>query len=210
MLKNLFVLAAFAVVSAAAQADDGGIAVINVLGVSPGTNPKAQVQIYGGSTKALYNVLPQTSVQEVHIRNIAFASSAYVVSVVCFQEYQRPTTGETREDYMCEFNVNDRKSADIDGDDTPILKFDDYVFFTPYALKTADLSVLGVNPIGLNAGQGFAWYGAEAEMFATMIPSTLTFTSGTHRVVLNCSKNYVRPTTGEQRSDYMCQLGLAK
>lgn len=144
-----------------------------------------------------------------YARDVAFASANYVVALYCYQDYTRPSNGVQMHDYMCTFKVTDRKSADISDGETDLQPVDGKSF-TPYTLDTNVVSVTGVNPGNLKVGQGFAWYGKNAQLFGQVIPGTLAFVSPSHTVTLTCTQYYKRPSTGELRSDYMCEVRLTQ
>lgn len=202
-MKNLILFAAL-ILGSLVHADDGGIAVIDVLGVSPTTVINSTVKVYGGDAKALYEVLPVTAIPQIIAKSIAIASPSYVISINCYQDYERPTTGEARSDFMCEFNVNTRKGSHIDEDEVDKWKAE-ASSFTPYSRKSSDLAVLGIDPGTAPLSKPlYQFYGKNAEMLAKVLPFFLGFQSKVYRFNQTCQQNYKRPTTGEMRSDYMC------
>jgi hypothetical protein len=199
------VLAALSAFSIQAFANDGGIAVVDVLGVAPAAPLNTEITVYGNQLEKFYNVLPVTFVYPEQYKSLYFASPKYAASVFCKQEYERPTTGETRTDYMCTFKAETREDAGVDNEDNNPFPVE-ASSFTAFS-GSSNLSVLGVAP-GIASGNVFSFYGGQAKYLAQRIPSALKFSSGKYRVTLACQKNYKRPTTGELRSDYMCTLSV--
>lgn len=200
-----FLLLSLTAFSLQAFANDGGIAVVDVLGVAPVAPLNTEVTVYGKQLEKFYNVLPVSFVYPEQYKSIYFASAGYAVGINCQQEYVRPTTGETRTDYMCTFKTQTRADAGVDLEDNNPFPVEASNFF-PYS-GSSNLSVLGVAP-GISNGTVASFYGGQAKYLAERIPASLKFSSGKYRVTLGCVKNYKRPTTGEQRSDYMCTLSV--
>ncbi len=200
-----FLLAALSVFTLQAQANDGSIAVVEVLGVAPGAANGSAVSVYGGNTKHLYDVMPVTAIPQIKWKSLYFASPGYAASINCHEEYVRPSNGETRFDYMCTFAIDSRENSGVDWEDNNPWN-PDWSDFSAFSGSSA-ISVLGVAP-GPVTGQMFAFYGGDAERLAANLPAKVTFSSPKYRVTLACQQNYKRPTTGEWRSDYMCSLNV--
>ncbi|MGE0527553.1 MAG: hypothetical protein AB7G93_12640 [Bdellovibrionales bacterium] len=191
-----------------AFANDGGIAVIDVLGVMPGpARDQAEVKIYGGDVKALFDSLPSTSVGD-YGKSLAIASRNNVVQILCTQEYDRPTTGQSRSDYECRFSVVRRSRSGIDTGQIDIIR-PTLSSFTRYRAHN-EARVLGIDPGGMPMGEMFSFYGNEAWLWTRALPNRLTFVSGLYQVQIACQREYERPTTGEWRDDYMCTGFLAR
>ncbi len=200
-----FVLAAFAAFSMQAFANDGGIAVVDVLGVAPVAPLNTEITVYGNDLADFYNVLPTTFVFPEQFKSLYFASGKYAASVFCQKEYNRPTNGEPRNDYMCTFKAQTREDAEVDDEENNPFnpQASDFASFS----GSSNVSVLGVAP-AISNGTLFSFYGGQASYLAQRLPSSVKFTSGKYRVTLGCKKTYKRPTTGETRNDYMCTLSV--
>lgn len=187
-----------------AHANDSGYALIDVLGVAPATEiSKSDVKVYGGDTKALYDVLPVTSVG--NWKSLLLLSGQYAVSLNCSEEYDRPTNGEARKDYMCEFKVNTRKEADGWLEEVDKSYVNDSSM-TPYSGNHV-ARVLGIS--AQSTGEIFSFYGEQAGVLARQLPSPLKFQSAAYTATLACARNYHRPTNNELRNDYMCKLSVS-
>jgi hypothetical protein len=204
MLKLL--VAALSVFAIQAHANDGSIAVVDVLGIAPNAPNTSWIAAYGGNTKRLYDVLPVTAIPEIKWKSLFFASPSYAVTINCHEEYQRPTTGETRYDYMCSFHIDSRENSGVDWEENNPWYASPDDFFS--YVGSSSITALGVYPGPVKNGKFFSFYGGNAQYFAERIPSALTFSSPKYRLKLACQKDYQRPTTGEWRSDYMCTVSV--
>lgn len=203
-LTSKFLGFVFLAATVQAHANDGSIAVVDVLGVAPGASGlNSEAKFYGGDTKAFADTLPVTDV--LGGKSVAFASPKLAVSVYCGREYDRPTNGEKRTDWMCTFRVTDRKGAYIDGPDEAgdVWKAESGSFQAFAGNATS--RVLGIGPAPTN-GLLASFYGGNAFYFAEKVPSRLNFDSASYRISLTCSRTYRRPTNGESRSDFKCDV----
>jgi hypothetical protein len=210
-MKAFFLIATL-LLSLSAQANDGFFAYVDVLGVNPKNilplaAQEKSVQVYGGDTAELAALLPYNSIHEASYMN--FVSKGWNVSIACPKYYYRPTNGEYRSDFMCEFSINRfsvQELMEIKGDS-------DYTQY--YDLPTGNslsgnYTALGINPNGVQKGTLFDIYGDDAYVLNEMINgSTLRFSSKAYTLKLSCQKEYQRPAGNmEFRDDYMCTLSL--
>ena len=184
-------------------ANDGGVPYIEVLGVDPkGHVEGASITVYGGSTYELARTLPQNRMSAYN-REIRFVSNSWLFDISCAGEYIRPTNGERRSDWACEFTLYKNRSGEAGGSTVP----NSY----PNRDGYKHAQVLGVNPKNLGMGQLFSIYGNDAYLFAQMLPQGgITLSSNVYWVHVGCVQNYVRPTTGEYRSDFKCSVDMGK
>jgi len=200
MFKWLSVLALFAGLQA--HANDGGIVLVDVLGIAPAQGiTKTEVKLYGKDTKRLAQVLPVTDVMGG--RSVHMASDKWVSYIYCQKQYERPTNGETRNDWMCTIGLEPRAGSivDMDEGDKTIAEASMFTDFSGSNSRKA----LGILP-SPERGLLFSVYGDRLNLLAERLPEVLTFNSPSYMVELNCGQNYERPTTGEVRNDYLCQL----
>ena len=199
MLKYALLALVF---SARAFANDSGIVMLEVQGIAPYQNlSKQEVKLYGKDTKALADVLPVTDV--VGGRSVHIVSAAWVASIYCQEEYERPTNGQTRRDWMCTLGIEPRAGSIIDNQD-----FDkaiaDASSFTAFSGSTAR-QALGIAPAERN-GYLFSAYGKNMELLATKLGENLTFSSSRYTVDFNCTQEYW--IDSERKNDYMCTIDV--
>ena len=139
-------------------------------------------------------------------RNVYFASEKWLASIYCQTEYDRPSNGEKRYDWMCFFSVVPRLGSEFDLEDTN-KTYADEESFTFFQSTPGDHDLLGIEPAPIR-GNLFKVYGNQLNLFAQQLPGPLVFQSALYRVEINCRENYLRPSNGEARSDHMCEFNL--
>lgn len=188
--------------SVQAFANDGGIVQLDVSGIAPAANvSKTEVKLYGKDTQLLAQVLPVTDVSGG--RSVHMVSNGWVTYIACQEEYVRPTTGLTRNDWMCTIGIEPRRDSIVDNGEIDKSMATPDMFF-PLG-GTGINSVLGVVP-SPERGRVFSVYGENLFMLAQGLPSVMSFDSENYRVSWGCQPNYRSPSSGEVRSDFMCSL----
>ncbi len=188
-----------------AHANDGGIAIVDVLGVAPAQGVShEEIKIYGGDTSALMKVMPISSVQK-DWRSLAFLSDLWAVLLDCGPDYNRPTDNSPRHDFMCTFSLRPRAEWQRDNNEEIV----DWQY--PAASKfftfngPVDRGVLGIVPASVS-GAVFSFYGEKARFFGQRLPPMLSFQSAGHFITITCRKTYNRSSNGELRHDWMCTV----
>lgn len=202
MFKFLSILVFFA--SFQAFANDGATAIVEVLGISPGPGitKKVETKFYGGQAEAFANVMPVSDVSGG--RSATFVSDLWIASLYCYKNYERPTNGETRSDWMCELQLLPKKGSWLDQQDGGDKFWPNSGDFNVFAGHSENV-VLGVVPPP-KSGHLFSFYGGNAGHFAAKMPAAVSFQSKAHQVTIACQQGYQRPTTGQWRNDYMCSV----
>lgn len=189
-------------VSFQAQANDSAIAIVEVLGVNPGANvSEVTTSFYGGQAKRFADVMPVSDV--VGGRSATFVSDLWVASFWCSKQYERPTNGQWRDDWMCTINLSTRNKSGVDGTDGDKFypNIGDFSTFN----SGSNNPVLGIVP-AKKSGHLFSFYGKNAGFFASRMPESVFFQSPRYDITITCNQHYERPTTGEWRNDYMCSV----
>ncbi len=200
MIKRITILI-LSLTATHVHAVNGDSAIVEVLGVAPSNNAQGKtIQVYGGQTRHLYEMLPDTGMGSYE-RKVTMLSRAWAVEFYCHREYERPTTGETRYDYMCEISLNRRSSVHQEGWEAYPEDFSAYYGNNPG-------QVLGINPGDADDGDFLSFYGGNTYILASSLPERLILRSRAYTLTFSCWQDYQRPTTGEWRSDYMCTVTL--
>lgn len=200
MLKFLSVLVLFSALQA--HANDSGLVLVDVLGIAPAAGvSKTEIKLYGKDTKRLAQVLPVTDV--VGGRSVHMVSERWVSYIYCAKQYERPTNGETRNDWMCTLGIEPREGSVVDMPDID-KSVADAGMFSNFP-GSANRQALGIVPGG-EYGLLFSIYGSRMNLLAERLPSVLTFSSAAYRVQISCDQAYYRPTNGELRNDWMCNV----
>lgn len=220
-MKALLMILLCVLALGSAKANDSATPYIEVLGVNPHANvANSSVKIYGGETQIFFEALPTTAPwYSDNFRLIQFHSGRWIASISCRKNYNRPTTGEFRNDHMCTFEIFTKTPyLDPDSDE---FDADSYKVSSQSlsSMSKTNLDILGVWPqnVKVPARSGdsevvYSFYGKQAEVVAKRVidKGGITMTSPSYKVSLSCKKNYIRPTNSHWMSDYMCSLGLAR
>lgn len=200
MLKFLSVLVLFSALQA--HANDSGLVLVDVLGIAPASGvTRTEVKLYGKDTKRLAQVLPVTDV--VGGRSVHFVSEHWVSYIYCSKSYERPTNGEMRNDWMCTLGIEPRAGSVVDNPDIDKAIAEAGMFNT--FSGSHNRKALGIVPAD-TYGLLFSIYGARMNLVAERLPDTLTFSSNAYKIRLSCDEAYYRPTNGELRNDWMCNV----
>lgn len=207
---KLMILAASLLFSVFAQANDGSFIYVDVLGINPQKmapvkDTGTSVDIYGNDAIRFAELFSYAPIHDAY--QMDFISNSYNVSIWCPKTYIRPTTGEERNDTMCSIWLNSFSPESLQEIKD---NMDSMEVFAPQGtINNGSYGVLGINPNGVAKGVLFQIYGDNAYvMNENLAGGNMTLQSKAYKITVGCVKNYVRPTNGEVRDDYMCTFSL--
>lgn len=193
-----------------AHANDGSFIYLDVLGVAPGkmqavVDTGKSLDVYGKDAIRFAQLFEYAPIHEAY--QFDMISKSWNVSIWCPKYYTRPTTGENRDDFMCHIQLN-KFSPEILAD---IKEYgdSDEVLAPLGTIDSGTVSVLGINPNGIQKGILFEVYGNNAWVLnQSLNNSSMVLQSKAYKVSVGCVETYIRPTTGEVRDDYKCTFSL--
>ncbi len=208
-MKSL-ILAVSLLFGTLAHANDGSFIYLDVLGVNPANmvtsgDTGLSLEVYGGNTERFAELFVYAPIHDAYQFDII--SNGWNVAIWCPRTYVRPTTGETRNDFMCNIWLN-RWSPEMLQEIKDNMDSEE-VFSPQGEINNGTYSVLGINPNGYAKGTLFEVYGDNAYVINQSLGGgKIAMASKAYTFAVKCVETYIRPGTNEVRDDYKCTFSL--